>query len=277
MSGAPGRKTHDTEPGKVVTMPERAAVPDERQDVEQALASMDEWRPLLGDEYCDAFQRMVDAAQRRSALTNAERHLILMAVNAAVHLGDREGVRRHMLAALQAGASDEQVMAALKQGLGMHTVTQCVPILLDELERVGRPIPIPTDDELTEAERTFQRHYTARRGFWYAGWNRMLRLDSDFLAAHHDMSAASYPSLSPQMKELVNIAVNAATTHLYLSGTRVHMRRALELGVPADAILEVLEIVVLVGFHSIRVGMPIYEECKKVMQGSQREREGQDD
>ena len=66
--------------------------------------------------------------------------------------------------------------------------------------------------------------------------------------------------LTPQVVELLCIAVDAACTHLYAPGVRRHMRAALDLGVEPREILEVLKLATTVGVHSINVGAPILME-----------------
>lgn len=214
----------------------------------------------MGAEYASAFRDLERAAHRRNALTEAERELVLLAVTSAIHLNDADATRTHIRNALRAGASSSDVRAAMSMGLGVHTITQCVPVLLDELAATGVDVAIPTDDELTPSEREFKTEYEHKRGYWYPGWNRMLRVDPEYLRAYLEISSVRPPGWSPRMRELTNIAVDAATTHLYLSGVRVHIRNALEIGIPADEILEVLEIVSLVGHRTLTMSLPLLAE-----------------
>ena len=62
------------------------------------------------------------------------------------------------------------------------------------------------------------------------------------------------------MKELVYIAFDAAATHLYVPGLKLHMRNAVRLGATAGEITEVLEIVSVIGIHAATVGVPILAE-----------------
>ena len=62
------------------------------------------------------------------------------------------------------------------------------------------------------------------------------------------------------MKELIAIAINASTTHLYKPGMRFHMRRALRIGVPVGEIVEVLQLASVLGIHTCSMGMPILRD-----------------
>ncbi|MGW3951208.1 carboxymuconolactone decarboxylase family protein [Streptomyces sp. NPDC004752] len=215
---------------------------------------------MMGAEYVAAYRRLEAAAYRRGALTRAEQELVLLGVNGAIHLFDRDGVHRHMRRALAAGATPAEVMGVLRMALGSHTITQCVPVLLEELERVGRGVVVPASDDFTPDEQAFKERHERGRGFWYDGWNRMLRLDPEFLDAYLDLTSVSTPALAPRMRELVNIAVDVATTHLYLSGAQVHIRQALKLGVTEDEIMEVFEIVSLIGYRTMFLGLPVLRD-----------------
>ena len=63
------------------------------------------------------------------------------------------------------------------------------------------------------------------------------------------------------MKELVCVAVNAAATHLFEPGIRVHIRRALELGATREELLEVLQLTSTLGIHASTVGVPLLLEA----------------
>ncbi len=65
-------------------------------------------------------------------------------------------------------------------------------------------------------------------------------------------------------KELIFIAINVATTHLWPSGARRHMQNALEAGATKEEILEVIQLTSIMGIHSMTMGLPILmEEVEK--------------
>ena len=66
--------------------------------------------------------------------------------------------------------------------------------------------------------------------------------------------------LEPKVKELVLLAMDAAATHLYQPGLRAHIRNALGLGATREEIMEVIELVSVIGIHSCAVGVPILIE-----------------
>jgi alkylhydroperoxidase/carboxymuconolactone decarboxylase family protein YurZ len=67
-------------------------------------------------------------------------------------------------------------------------------------------------------------------------------------------------SLEPKIKELIYIAIDAATTHLYVPGLRTHIRNALGYGAAKEEIMEVLELVSVLGIRSCALGVPMILE-----------------
>ena len=62
------------------------------------------------------------------------------------------------------------------------------------------------------------------------------------------------------MKELVYCAFDCASTHLYVSGLKLHMKNALGYGATPQEIIEVLEIATLLSLHTAHVAVPILAE-----------------
>ena len=63
---------------------------------------------------------------------------------------------------------------------------------------------------------------------------------------------------------MILIAINASTTKLYENGIRHHIRSALKYGATKEEIMEVFELVTLLGIHTCLVGVPILmEEIEK--------------
>ena len=92
----------------------------------------------------------------------------------------------------------------------------------------------------------------------------ILKLDTDMFEAYMNYSAASANgALDPQTRELVYIAVNASPTALNTFSMELHIRKALDLGVTVDQIMEVFELVACLGIHSVTVGIPAVNEVLK--------------
>lgn len=87
--------------------------------------------------YFAAHLQMCKVIQRSDALTPREKALILVATNAAVTHMPAEPLRFSMLAALEAGASTDDVIHVIRRvsTLGIHASMFGFPILLEELAR----------------------------------------------------------------------------------------------------------------------------------------------
>jgi len=107
-----------------------------------------------------------------------------------------------------------------------------------------------------------RRSAIENRGYWNESWDAMLEMDPDFVEAYVRFSGVPWEHghLSPKVKELIYIAIDAATTHLHMPGLRNHIRAALRAGATREEILEVIELVSVLGIHSATMGMPVLAE-----------------
>ncbi|MEJ5149467.1 carboxymuconolactone decarboxylase family protein [Comamonas sp. MYb396] len=91
--------------------------------------------------------------------------------------------------------------------------------------------------------------YRQERGYWRP-WNaQLLARRPAFLQAYAHY--AGYPArsggLSERMVELVYVALDASASHLFASGLKLHMQKALACGASNDDLLDVLTLVCLQG------------------------------
>src|SRR5690606_4423493 len=176
---------------------------------------------------------------------------------AATHLYE-PGVRQHIAAAFDHGATVEEVMEVLEltSTLGIHASNVGVPLLLEVLEEEGlRAGPAPLD----ERRERLKAEFTANRGYWHEFWNGLLELDPDLFEAYIEFSSVPWRTgpLPPQVRELVYIAFDAAASHLYVPGLKLHRRHAVRLGATPGEIMEVLAIVSVIGIHAATTAAPI--------------------
>lgn len=99
-------------------------------------------------------------------------------------------------------------------------------------------------------------------GYWNPDWDAVAELDpiwtEKFMAmGMHPVTAGV---LEPKVIEFIAIAVDASCTHLYAPGTRRHIRKALELGATKEEIADVLQVVSVLGVHTMSLGAP---SCSK--------------
>lgn len=203
----------------------------------------------IDPRFTQAYDLLRGAARRRGALSEAERELIGLAINAAVTHLNTEAAARHLRLALDAGATRVQVLETLQMTsvLGIHAVTVGLPIILDELA-----IDLP--DELAGAKERIKADFIERRGSWSELWNSLLQVDEEFFKAYLEFSGVPWSNatggLSPKLRELVYVAIDAATHHLMELGIRGHARNAIKYGATLDELVEVLELTALVGMQT---------------------------
>ena len=100
------------------------------------------------------------------------------------------------------------------------------------------------------------------KGDWNPLWDQLRDLDPEFMEAY--LAFRSVPQrngpLPQKYKELILIAINAATTHLYGPGVRRHMRNAIAHGATREEILEAIQLTTVMGIHSCNLAVPILME-----------------
>lgn len=100
------------------------------------------------------------------------------------------------------------------------------------------------------------------QGEWNPLWDPFYQLDPLWTEKFMDMATLPLRAgvLDAKTVEFIAIAVDASCTHLYAPGVRRHMRKALALGATAEEIKAVLQLVSVLGIHSLSLGAPILEE-----------------
>lgn len=99
-------------------------------------------------------------------------------------------------------------------------------------------------------------------GDWNPLWDKLRDLDPRFLEGYLAFRNVPFGHgpLPPKYKELILIAINTATTHLYAPGVRRHIQNALQLGATQTEIMEAIELTTVLGIHACNVGVPILLE-----------------
>lgn len=100
------------------------------------------------------------------------------------------------------------------------------------------------------------------RGDWNPLWDQLRALDPEFMEAYLAFRSVPHRNgpLPQKTKELIMIAINAATTHLYAPGVRRHMKNALRAGATRHEILETIQLTTVMGIHSCNLAVPILME-----------------
>ena len=120
---------------------------------DDALATLREWDPIGRDmrENDDEPLEFDGILPRKTV------ELVGVALNAACTNLDPDGTRRHIRAALRAGASREEILMVLRMAsvMAIHSCSLAAPILLEEAKAAGakpspkRAIATPVCDKVT--------------------------------------------------------------------------------------------------------------------------------
>ena len=185
--------------------------------------------------------------------------LIGVALNAACTNLNPDGTRRHIRAALEAGASREEILMALKAAFGpaIHSCSLGAPILLEEAKAAGVTRAKRSNDSPTPACDKMRMV-----GQWNEAWDPFFELDPVWTDEFMAVGMGIYGSgvMTPKLIELLSIALDASFTHMYAPGVRRHIRAALKLGATREEIMEVLKLCVVQGVQSCNLGVPILAE-----------------
>jgi len=223
---------------------------------DEAFAQLQHWDPA----WAESCERMTTNPWRSGVLPRKTVELISLAVNAASTNLNADGTRRHIRAALAAGASRDEILAIVKMAslLSIHSCSLGAPILLEEAVAAGvkpaaRPGPSPATPACNEIRAL---------GQWNDAWNPFFEIDpvwtDEFMAAGAGIYASGV--FDPKLVELLSIAFDASFTHMYAPGTRRHIKAALKLGATIEEIMEVLKLCVVQGAQACNLAIPILAE-----------------
>jgi alkylhydroperoxidase/carboxymuconolactone decarboxylase family protein YurZ len=219
------------------------------------------WEGLLkvSPGYFEAAMNLWSIPVKKGPLEPKVREFILIAVNASVTHMYEPALRVHIQNALRYGATEEELVEVLQLTsiLGVHALSMGVPTLLDELYDLGKGDEIA--EMLKDPERQeIKAEFIRLRGYWNDFWNGLLAIDPEFFRSYLQYSLAGQKGpLEPKVEEFIYIAIDAAATHLYEPGLRVHYRKALGYGATKEEIMQVLQLTSELGMQTSTMGLPI--------------------
>jgi alkylhydroperoxidase/carboxymuconolactone decarboxylase family protein YurZ len=202
--------------------------------------------------------------------------LVLVGLNASRTSLNPEGTRRHIRAAIAAGASRHEILFVLKCAsvMSIHSGSFNAPILLQEAS-VGS-----LEDFGALRRKRLERIGTATlgvekmkaMGHWSEEWDSLFFLDPVWTDEYMNMVAALYAEgvFPPKEQELLLIAFDAAYVHIYGPGTRRHIKNAFKAGATVDEVMQVLKLGVVQGMQACTLGVSILAEELERNAASQR-------
>ena len=217
----------------------------------------------LDSNFFSTYSRFSSVPSKNNALSPKIREFIYIAIDASTTHLYLPGLKLHMENALALGATRDEIMEVLEltSVLGIHTCTMGVPILMDELRKMGRGDEVD-NIEYGDHEKALKESFIKNRGYWSPFWDDMLKLSPEFFECYLDFSSVPWKSgtLEPKVKEFIYIAIDTATTHLHEEGARIHIRNALNYGATKEEIMEIFQCVSVLGMHALTEGGPMLRE-----------------
>lgn len=219
----------------------------------------------LDPEYFEAYLNLTSIPWKRGHLDPKTKEFVYLAVYAcATHLYV-PGIKFHIQKALELGATKEELVEVfqLVSAVGVHTYLEGMPLLIEELDRLGL-----MNYELDDHKKKVKEEFIRKRGYWNEFWDGLLLIDDESLQAYAHSSGIPWEKgpLTPKQKELIYIAGDASATHLFTMGWKHHIRNAMKMGITKEEIMEVYQIVAEIGMDSFREGMPMLIEALKEME-----------
>lgn len=223
------------------------------------------WDPIwdtvleVDPDLLDAYIDLSSVPWKNGTLSPKVRELIYVAMNASTTHLYLVGIRVHIRNAIQHGATIEEATAVLGlvSELGSHSMLSVLPAMRDEMGR--QDIALPSPDARAAA---IKEHYASVHGEWDDELDAMLTLAPDYLEAFSRYMGVirGRGVLDTSTVHLIGLAHASSGTHLDLPAVRFRLRQALKAGVEPRHIVEMLEIVSMVGVHTLLEGMPIIAE-----------------
>jgi alkylhydroperoxidase/carboxymuconolactone decarboxylase family protein YurZ len=219
----------------------------------KAIDTIREWDPAKAE----AYMRVNTNPWKNGVLDIKTIELICVGLNAACTNLQPEPTRRHIRAALQAGATRNEIQLVIEGAafMAIHACSLGAPILLEEGKAAGKT---PTVKKVATPSADMMK----AKGLWNTAWDPFFGLDplwtDQFFAAVGGIYDGK--TLQPKFVELLSIALDASVTHMYAPGTRRHIKGALALGATMEEIMETLKIATSFGQETINMAIPILAE-----------------
>jgi alkylhydroperoxidase/carboxymuconolactone decarboxylase family protein YurZ len=220
-----------------------------------ALSELRVWDP----EWADRCAAMSMNPWNGGVLSRKFIELVSVALSASCTNLDAEATRRHVRAALAAGASSDEIVFVVKCAtvVSIHSCSVAAPILLEEAHAAGIDVPATADEIPTPACDAVRA-----AGQWNTAWDPFTELDPRWTDQFMATGAGIYQSdlMSAKEVELLSIALDASYTHMYVPGIRRHVKGALQAGASIEEIMEVLKVSVAQGVQACNLAVPIVAE-----------------
>ncbi|WP_255152160.1 carboxymuconolactone decarboxylase family protein [Halorarius halobius] len=248
---------------------ERKSLSGEQRDLKQQFVDQrGHWSPALehllslDPGFIEGYLELANYTIDEGALDRKTKAFLLLSLDAATTHLYRPGIRTRINDAFDAGASVEEIVTVLEVAsvLGVHAITTGAKTLADIS---GFPERSAAEAEAMDAQK---REYEERVGFWSERLDAIVEYDDTFFdrwLGYFGHPLTENPLTTKQV-ELIYVAIDVSTTHLYDEGLELHIEKALEEGATQAEIMEVFELASLMSAQTTFEGIPILvEEAQK--------------
>jgi alkylhydroperoxidase/carboxymuconolactone decarboxylase family protein YurZ len=254
-SGRERRRNMASQDGAAKT----SAVEQATSPWDAALSKLREWDPAWAEQCV----KMTTNPWTEGVLRTKFIELVCIGLNTARTNLNPDGMRRHIRAAIAAGANREEILFVLKCAsvMSIHSCSFAAPILLEEAG-AGR-----LQDTGAKRSRRMQNAGEATAdiekmkaiGQWDEEWDPLLFLSPVWTDQYMAVCGRLYATslFPPKELELLCIALDASYTHMYGPDTKRHIKNALRAGATIEEIMEVLKLCVIQGVQACSLGVPI--------------------
>jgi alkylhydroperoxidase/carboxymuconolactone decarboxylase family protein YurZ len=229
---------------------------------EAALRKLEEWDPA----WAESCKKMSSNPWTNGVLNRKLIELICIGLNAAYANLNADGTRRHIRAALDAGATRDEILFVLKYAtvMAVHSGT------MGALEAC-KQTKLPEMDRMNDANRerlkktggvTPAVDKLKAIGQWKSEWAPMLIVDPIWTDEFISTELFIYTSgvLSAKDIELLSIAFDASSAHTNFARLQHHIKNAMMAGATTNEIMDVLKLCVAHGVAACNLAVPILAE-----------------
>ena len=221
-----------------------------------------EWDP----EWAETCFKMSTSPWNSKILSPKLVELIGVGLNAACTNLNADGTRRHIRAALEVGASRDEILLVLKCAtvMSIYSCTLGTSILFEEASEGSLDAAGDSREKQLKDSGGATPFVDKMKAFrqWDQDWDPLFDIapawTDEFMATA--ISIYDRGILPPKDIELMSIAFGASFTHMCMPGIRRHIKHALRAGATVDEIMEVLKLCVVQGVQACNLGVPILEE-----------------
>jgi alkylhydroperoxidase/carboxymuconolactone decarboxylase family protein YurZ len=228
---------------------------------EMALRKVQEWDPA----WAEACKKMSSNPWKNGVLSRKLIELICIGLNSACTNLNADGTRRHIRAALDAGATRDEILSVLKFATVMAVRSCAAGFTVACKEASG-----PEIDRLCDANRERLKQTEGvpavgklkAIGKWNTEWDALLILDPIWTEEFTSTGLSIYTGgvLSGKDIELLRVALDSSFTHTDSASVQRHIRNAVKAGATFCEIIDVLKLCASHGVATCNLAVPILAE-----------------